>query len=117
MTDVLTSKKFWAFVIGVGAVLLLVVLSIFLSTAVTVVAAAIGSITSLVIAHMTNQASVDRTQASSPYFPSGGSYAPGVTMPPPPSTTVTTTSVKPEVTSELPVQGGVQPPPLSPRIP
>lgn len=46
--------------------------------------AAIGSSTAVTVGQNAAQAAVDKAQAQSPYYPSGGSYPPGVSVPPKP---------------------------------
>jgi hypothetical protein len=89
--DNLQSKKLLAFIIGVGAVLFVVILWI-VADALWGINGIIGqtavtSITGLTGIHIGGQSLVDRAQAYSPNYPSGGSYPPISTSPPitPPS--------------------------------
>lgn len=77
--DVLASKKFWGYALGLLAVLLVLAIAIIFTLDKEVSAAAIASITTQSLSHGTNQSSVDRAIANSPYAPDkNGLYAPGV---------------------------------------
>lgn len=86
------SKKLFALLAGIIAVILVMAVGVVWALDKTIILGAFSSISGLVTVLIGGQSTVDVKQATSPYFPSGGAYAPNVSVPSP-------TPVTPEATS------------------